>query len=47
MTYRDLPYYKDIRAKAHCEYKLNTKIMQTVYITLENSWSQFVLLNVG
>jgi len=32
MTYRDLPYYEGISPK----HAVNTKIMQTVYIPLEN-----------
>jgi len=38
MTYRDLPYYKGIRAKTRREYKLHeNKHVQTLYIPLENS----------
>jgi len=36
MMYRDLPYYEGIRAKTHHEYKISTKITQTLYIPLEN-----------
>jgi len=36
MRCSDLPYYKNIRAKAHREYKLYEKITQTLYIPLEN-----------
>jgi len=39
MTYRDLPYYEDIRPKHAVNInftKISTKIMQTVYIPSEN-----------
>jgi len=36
MLHRDLPYYKGIKAKPSREHKLHEKIMQTIYIPLEN-----------
>jgi len=36
MTYMDLSYFEGTRAKTRCENKINMKIMQTIYIPLEN-----------
>jgi len=39
MTYRDLPYYKGIRAKHAVKInfmEISMKIMQTLYLSLQN-----------
>jgi len=49
MAYRDLPYYKDIRAKAHHEYKLHKNKHKNHANSLHTfrkwsmTWSQFVV----